>query len=225
MIISFSGTDGVGKSTQLFKFAEYLRGRIADYGILYARGMNTKIGGRLLKTGRLLRETGHHPVLSNAVSAFGMHISIWELMVIWGISLRLKCHRHSVMLCDRYDFDTYVDWIDNFGPIATFWWRLLEWIIPKPNITLLFSAPVEIVAQRLNHKEPDRHIECREIQKALSAYEAVENHFDHVIRADRPEDDVFCDVLDFCGWLIQNILGLSFHPGALAVRGMSDKRR
>ncbi len=189
MIISMSGTDGVGKSTQLLRAFGALSDKKLDPYIIYARVGATPICSAYKS---LFRRKSAERVGAFA-KKLGIFISLLELIFIWCIRLPLLARRGRMILCDRYLIDTMIDLEDRYAP-----WnrsghlcRFLKKHCPRPDISVLYTAPPDIIEARLRSK--DECVSREEIERGIALYLAHAAEFDFVIDASGSEDEVFND--------------------------------
>jgi dTMP kinase len=160
-IITFSGTDGAGKSTQI----ELLSSHLQDEGLrvtqFWARGGYTPLFKLLKNVIRRLRsgavpEAGpsverSRKFESSRVRKTWLMISVCDLILCYGFWLRFKQLLGYTVVCDRYIEDTLLDFTHNF-PTETVgdWvvWRLLEFMAPKPAHRFLLIVPPAESARR-----------------------------------------------------------------------------
>jgi thymidylate kinase len=164
-LVTFTGIDGAGKSTQI----RLLRDELERLGIptryLWSRGGYTT-GFETLKTWLrrnvpgALPAPGHSPARERCLKRPGVRrlwlsLAILDLIRVYG--LQVRCWRASgyVVICDRYLWDTLVDFRMNFPEVTVErWliWRLLERVAPKPSYAWFLDIPLE-------------ESECRSVEK------------------------------------------------------------
>jgi len=168
MIITFSGLDGAGKSTQIDRLVKRFEGDKIQVKVLWARGGYTPLFENLKKalrkiTWRALPSSGHSELrkkqLSNPViQKTWLIIAIIDLIFFWGIYARVLSKLGYIVICDRYLQDTLLDFRQNFPSRridANIFWNLLELFTPKPNNAFLLWVPVELALERsIEKKEP-----------------------------------------------------------------------
>lgn len=161
MIITFSGMDGAGKSSQI----ELLIKRLNEEGYsttkIWSRGGYTP-GFVLLKS--LLRKIMRKSVPPSGRSAertrlitnprmsrLWLALAIADMILLYGIKFRIQSLLGKIVICDRYLDDTRLDFALNFPHVQSekMWlWKLLQWSTPKPNVSFLLLLPVKISIER-----------------------------------------------------------------------------
>lgn len=192
MIIAFSGTDGIGKSTQLEKILNLLEHDSIDYRVKYIRGGCTTFA----KLYRHLIAFLGIDSSSTLILKIGLNISIIELIYHWGIKLRWMNRKHRVILCDRYVWDTYVDFVQKYNYCETGLWDILIRIVPKPNISILYMANEETIIKRLQKKEPHLDNNYYSVKSAMDIYKSIKYKFDFILNAEKSIDVLFEDTLN-----------------------------
>jgi thymidylate kinase len=168
MIITISGLDGAGKSTQINRLTKRLvnDGRKVRY--VWARGGYTpgfefiKICLRRLP-GMKLPPQGHSTARKKKfgnpfIQKIWLIVAILDLLFLWGLYVRILSFFNISVLCDRYLNDTLLDFRQNFPMVdveKSFLWKWLRFLTPEADCAFVFWVPVEISKKRsLEKGEP-----------------------------------------------------------------------
>ena len=187
MLLSFSGLDGAGKSTQIDLLKQFLSQNGTQVEIIWARGGYTPGFEWLKRTLRkILREKLPEPGASEYrqnklsqpfIARIWLNIAIFDLIYIWGVYFRFQLLLHRVVICDRYLNDSRLDFLLNFPHVEfekMFLWKLLCFVAPKPDAAFLLWIPVEESMKRSILKdEPFPNTE-KTLKWRLSIY--MDNH-------------------------------------------------
>lgn len=190
MIITLSGTDGVGKSTQLQKIIVLLESLKIDYRVMYVRGGKTPIS-KLYRNIIFKHKPNNRNMLLRPMLYIGFLIATFELMYYWDIKIRFLEKKSRVIICDRYIWDTYVDFCHSDKPWNpnSFFWKLLSKRIAIPDISILYVANTSAINDRLMRKNEQSTLE--KIHLLNTMYESLYGMFDYVIDASEDEECVF----------------------------------
>ena len=184
MIITFSGLDGAGKSTQIGKLTRFLhqRGNIVYY--VWSRGGYTP-GMELVKAvfrgilGRSLPSSGHSQTRTESLSSpwvsyLWLTAAMLDLIFLYGVVVRLRSQLGQVVICDRYLGDTALDFSLNLSQVEfekMRLWRLLIWVTPKPDNSFLLLMPVSISIERSKLKQEPFPDSKERLEKRLTVYQ------------------------------------------------------
>lgn len=160
-IISFSGIDGAGKSTQINHLIQHLSVRQQPFVCLWSRGGYTSwfdflkniirkgSGGTVPASGH---STKREKMLNHGmIGRVWLSLAILDLIRFYGVVVRWHCLMGRVVLCDRYLWDTLIDFKINFPAInVESWiiWRLLVHLCPVPNLAFFLYIPLQVSEDR-----------------------------------------------------------------------------
>jgi dTMP kinase len=164
-LITFSGLDGAGKSTQIALLTDHLNRNGARPLYIWTRGGYTavlqglKTLSRRILHGRL-PHSGNSPQRSDAFSQgwvrrLWLYLAWLDLLWVYGVQIRWQRYRGRQVLCDRYVWDTAIDFRLNFPQekLDDYWlWRLLGRISPRPDASFLMLLTVDESVRRSEMK-------------------------------------------------------------------------
>lgn len=202
-MITFSGIDCSGKSTQIAIIKDDMQKKGRKVEVIWSRGGYTP-WVEAIKT--LVRPDKHYSeeqkkayresISSNSwKSKLLLLASIWDLARYYGIAFRFKELFGTTIICDRYIWDTYIDFklkFSRFDFEKWLSWKLMLKIIKKPDHSIIFTIPAEESMRRSDLKN-DPHPEPYELRvKRIGYYmdEIAKNRWEHVIDAQKSIDDV-----------------------------------
>jgi dTMP kinase len=186
-LISLSGIDGAGKSTQITSIKNYYK-KNQHFTYLWTRGGNTP-GIEMLKlisrkiVGKKLPPSGHSAQRDQIfkkkwVQKVWLTFAIIDLFRIYAISTRWDLWRGIVVICDRYLWDTLIDFKIMFpGVDIEKWilWKFLVWGTPIPSVEYLLIIPSELSEKRCLQKyEPFPDTEERR-ERRFKLYKELSN--------------------------------------------------
>jgi thymidylate kinase len=173
-MISFSGLDGCGKGTQINLFEAYLKNRNICYKTIWARGSWTpglELIKKIVRQDKGFTEEQKEVYRKEARSnprkqKIILVLSIIDLYWFFGIYYRIIQLTGKILICDRYIWDTVVDFRVNFSTYNfENWllWKLLLKIIPDPHTSLIFVISAEQSIERGILKQ-ETHMEDLEVK-------------------------------------------------------------
>lgn len=175
MIVSFSGIDSAGKTTQVELLMEYfynhgIKARKvwskarATPGVVALKALFRKDKGlseqeKIAYRKNIYRDTQKEKMLYIA--------SMLDLCWYWGIYYRVLNLFYKYVICDRYIWDTYVEINSDFAGISidkSILWKIVRTISPKPRTSFVFIVPAEVSLKRDMEKNA-AGIEAIEVKK------------------------------------------------------------
>jgi thymidylate kinase len=207
-LITFSGLDGAGKSTQINLLMDQLRldGKNPIY--LWTRGGYTPYfeGLKMLLRrlpGKVAPPSGNNPQRTKTlkkrwVRRMWLLLAIFDLIRVLGLMIRWRLWQNRLILCDRYLWDTFIDFKLNFPEenVEDFWlWRLLVRISPQPDAAFLMLVDVKESLRRSDIKgEPFRDTP-EVLAQRLACYRTLiqGNHW-HVMDGGRPVSELHQEI-------------------------------
>ena len=161
MIITFSGTDGAGKSTQITLLSNFIYGKNRRYKIVWARGGYTPVFSFIKKVVRILLKknipkagpnSSRSKMLENKfISKTWLTCAAFDLFLFYGLYVRILDFFNFIVICDRYIEDTEIDFNINFPNSFnsnSFLWKVLTWSIPNAKKSFLLYVPVDVSLHR-----------------------------------------------------------------------------
>lgn len=159
MIVSFSGIDSAGKSTQLDLLRAYCDRNRLRYVSKWSKARGTPFVVFLKKLVRRDRKMDEHGKAEYRKAFFAnpkkekflYRISLLDLWWYWSIHYRLLNLTHRFVFCDRYLWDTAVELQFDFPHVdlnSSVLWKIVRKCAAKPKISFVFFVPAEVSLQR-----------------------------------------------------------------------------
>ncbi len=208
-MISFSGIDCAGKSTQIELVSDWLEKQGKRTKIIHSRGGYTPlleaIKTLIRKDKGLDREQQDQyraQIHGNSKKRkLLLWLSIFDLALYYGIYFRLVELFGNTILADRYFWDSYIDFQLKYADMNfEKWtvWKLAKAIYHKPKKSIIYTIPAELSMYRSTLKEepwPETEVQRRvRIDKYMD--EIVNGRWDCVIDATSGIDEVFEKTLE-----------------------------
>lgn len=185
MIISFSGGDGVGKSTQMERLIELLKINRKRFHTLHVRENQTPFSRFI---GKIITKLSKNKKPKD--SKLWYVITMLEFIHYWCFKLKAKNKQNNFVLCDRHVWDTYIDFWKLYGkPPSGRLWNYLEKHAAMPDISLLYIASEDQITKRLDNKNESDSNES--IKWTNDKYISIKDKFDHIIDATSDENHVY----------------------------------
>lgn len=205
-MISFSGIDCSGKSTQINLLVGYLEAQGKRCEVVWSRGGYTpgvELVKKIIRRGK--KSTKEERLAQSARVNENPHqkklllwVSLMDLWRYYTISLRLK-EIGKVIVCDRYIWDTYIDFkmkYPEFDFENGFWWKLTlkTMVKPDPSFCLLIPAEMSMYRSTLKEEPFPEPIDVRQVRINWYVRELQNNRWQYQIDATKSVEDVFQDI-------------------------------
>lgn len=208
-MITFSGIDCSGKSTQISIIKEKLIDKKIKIKVIWSRGGYTpvlefikNVFRRDKKMSESEKENYRSEIHKNRLKRkILLWISIFDLVFYYGIYFRvLELFRYKI-LADRYIWDTFIDFQIKYGDIKFekwFIWRFLLITHLKPKHSIILTIPAEESLRRSDLKfEPfPENYEQRVIRINHYVKEINNKKWKNVIDATKSIDRVSSEIME-----------------------------
>ncbi|MBE6532852.1 MAG: hypothetical protein E7676_05025 [Ruminococcaceae bacterium] len=206
-MISFSGIDCGGKSTQIEKIAEYMRNELG-YGkrvkIIHSRGGYTpmlefmkSIIRRDKNSSREEQDRYREEIHSSKRKRkLLLWLSIFDLALYYGIYFRLLELFGKKILADRYFWDSYIDFLMKYPEFDFERWlvfRFAKGIYKKPRHSVIYVIDAELSMYRSTLKDEPwpEPVEVRRERINIYLSQIEKGRWMHVIDARDDIESVF----------------------------------
>ncbi len=206
-MISFSGIDCSGKSTQIDLLCKELDKKGKKYQVVWSRGGYTP-GIELVK--KLIRGGKDAPKEERLAQSKATNEnpkkrkllflgSLMDLWLYYSIVLRIKELFGTLIICDRYIWDTYIDFkmkYPDYDFENGFWWKFTLKTMVKPSHSFVLFIPAEESMRRSDLKfEPfPEPIEVRNDRINRYITEVENNRWQHKIDATKSIEEVYSQI-------------------------------
>ena len=208
-LITLSGLDSAGKSTQIDKVINYLNLKKQKVRLVWSRGGYTPIFHRIKI---LLRKLNPNSIPNPGESKrrektfnkkwiryIWIQLALIDMIFLYSIYFRILNVLGYIIIADRYIWDTFVDFKMKFRKDSFesyFLWKTLLVLLPKPDISFLIVIPVEVSLERSNKKnEPfSENLETR--KNRIKIYEKLidKDKWNILVDGTRSIDEVWGEI-------------------------------
>ena len=187
LLIAFSGLDGAGKSTQIALLVARLKADGQKVEVIWTRGGYTPLFEalkrmlRCISRGRIVPTSGHSSQRERAlgrphIRRLWLILALIDLLWVYGVKVRWLRWQKRTVICDRYLWDTLIDFRLNFSQEQVEdWslWRLLVKASPRPDAAFLLLIPVEESLRRSRQKQEPFPDSPEILARRLAHYQAL----------------------------------------------------
>ena len=207
-MISFSGIDCGGKSTQIENVKNVFFERNKRCKVIHSRGGYTPVL-EFFKT--LVRRDNPNDSRSQADYREKVHksskkrrlllwLSILDLGLYYGIYFRLVELFGIEILADRYFWDSCIDFRMKYGEFdfeKWFVWKFAKAIYLKPKISIIYTIPAELSMYRSTLKDEPwpEPVDVRRDRIDRYMKEIALGRWNYVIDATVSIEEVFCETM------------------------------
>jgi len=202
MLVTFSGVDGSGKTTQIRSLIKALNVCELKTKYFWYRYGSSKFTAFFIKIGKFLFSKRN----AQSISDIGYKIQeresylqnrlirlLWswlilvELSLKYNVGIRLSLLLGKIVVCDRYILDAVVElgsYYTNNNTDNRVYSKLLRFLNPSPSRAFLLDTSPEIIIDRNHENIPKAHLE----KQILLYYKIAKEYNVTIIGADQSED-------------------------------------
>lgn len=209
MLITLSGIDCTGKSTQLTRLRETLEQRGLRIGVMWLRpGYSPQMDAARRLVRRLSRSalpTVAEPSRREktfarpGVSQTWVAMAVTDMLLQYGARLRIELARNDLVICDRYLHDARIDLLLRFPAHARAVEQALSGVarlVPTPTLQFLLSISHDEMLRRMEQKQEPFPDPAPLRERRYADYVKLGQHDDVVmIAADRSIEAVHAEIM------------------------------
>ena len=201
---TFSGIDSSGKTTQIELLKKYCDEHGIEYYYKWGKGRATPFVlwlKEVLRRDKKMNDEQKKEYRSKVYQSkrkkfLILTASIVDLWWFWGVTYRRLNRKHQMLICDRYVWDTYIDFKTEFSEFnVDKWliWKIAKILAPKPDHSFMFIISAEESFRRDNEKgDPDRDELDRKILKVERYKKLIaEGKWDTVVDGMQTREQMF----------------------------------
>lgn len=204
LMIAFLGTDGSGKSTIIDALPQALDLEKTPQRIIYYHSRPYVLQPSKASNGLDLKAACPDP---HGKPPYGILKSLFKLLFCvadyrlgYWLKVRKQVAEGNLVIFDRYYYDFYLDKMRYRMGLSDFWFRLMEWLVPRPDVTFVLTGEAEPIWKR------KQELPLEEVQRQLDTLAKHKSHFAHPVTIDvvRSIPDVVASVADAIHRAIQH---------------------
>ena len=209
MLISFSGIDSAGKSTQILKIVEYFKSRGRKTKVIWSRGGYTplfNIFKSILRkiTDNALPRPGdsihrNKTFKKKWVQVIWFNIALLDMILFYALYFRLLKMWGFIVIADRYLWDTFIDFELKFQKDSfekNILWKTLVFLSTRPDPSIILIIPIEESMRRSKLKKEPFSENLIQRKKRLGLYKDLieKSKWDYIIDGMKPIDEVWLNI-------------------------------